>query len=143
MNQSTSKSDEEIRVKVAELMGVKPVSYGWFAYNPETDGIALQADFKREIEDWIDAGFNRRKTYIAKEDLRFPDYLNDPSAALQLCHRMREQGWQVATVGRSLNTIWVVDFIQTNGLTIHSASDPSFPRAVTLAFLKCHELRTR
>lgn len=109
-------TDEEIRVKVAELMG-------WI-YPGSTC---------LKLESW-----NRWIPPKGWGGAKVPDYLNDPAAALQLCDRMHSEGWNSQIVG-GVKEKWAVTFHRGSIGPFFTASDPSLARAVTLCFLKCHE----
>lgn len=84
-------TNDELRVVLARWDGIEPISFGWLAFNPETQGIAYQGDFKADVENWLDAGFRRRKVYVIKEDVRFPDYPNDLNAIATLEAKLTDE----------------------------------------------------
>lgn len=119
-------TDEEIRMKVAELMG-----YSMFGM--------------------MDIGLGPRLTagiYPGQEQMdiiEVPHWPDCPAAALQLCDRMREKGWCVLIAGLDHDEGdkgWTVAVFNGGGNPIE-ASDPSLARAVTLCFLAAHSNEIR
>lgn len=131
-------TDEEIRVKCAEAMG-------WRWVKARYDGMSACPPSARERLFFLDAPLGPWRDWVLSESSeegqmnisvieRLPNYLTSVDAALTLCDRLREEGWNVVIVGPGTIKDWYVDFAK-NG-TIHKTDDPSLARAICLAFLK-------
>lgn len=134
---TTELSNEEVRVRCAELMGFR-----WWKFEDQS---CLLLDGHLNWPERNNFGgvlLTERPTWCTTSDETIlPDYLTDPAAALQLCDRMHREGW-TENHYRSPGAGWKVVFSKLDiyqKLIEHAHEDPSFPRAVAKAFLEAHK----
>lgn len=104
-------TDDEIRVKCAEAMGIEVIGTAW----------TVQTD--------------KHEPFGVKDgsDFIVPFFESDMNAAMQLCDRMREEGWIIDIHSSQVN--WGVE-VWRGGGQMHTTGDPSLARAICLVFLK-------
>ena len=145
IDQLNKLSDEEVRVRVAERMGIDVAGYRWsIRYsNPGEDrgiyanGFHSKADAFKEAEKLKAEGFVVSSPLgrpIQTSDL--PNFIGDLNAAFTLVEKLRGEGCGVVLVGPDDNN-WHVHIHQ--GDHMYYAEDQSLARAICLSFLAVTE----
>lgn len=140
----TTLTPEEMRVKIAEAMGIDTNAFRWniryWTKDGETQGIAQGF---ATSEDAYEQGFRLKKMgfevggpvgrRITAEDL--PDYTSDLNAAFTLVEKLKSEGWEVSMSSHKDGSWGVFLSNAKLGLSPDVCED-SLPLAICTAFLK-------
>lgn len=112
-------TQEQKRIKIGEVCGVKPELVCWTAYKDDGDGgsCCMSADTKQEVENWLARlpEGSWAKDYQPKALYRYPDYFHD----LNACHEMENHLGDRAVEYREKLSDFLGDYVRL-GWAIHA-----------------------